>query len=260
MMKHFLHNILLFAGSLLTVVLAGCGEDENTYEYRLVNQTAKEVCIRYVLFDSPKIEYDTLMPGEDVLIYVRENVTGDGIWDIESGSMMFVVDSLKASVNDSVFTENLCARKYWQGPQEEEGIGLYCMTVDDSLFVLCNQKYHYELNNKTSKNLSFILYCKNGAKSDTLSVLAGESLLLGCQSVEARYLVDLHGNKDKNGNIGFVSISELKMMADTGMVIVNNYNANAIDNWTFSRDLLENDSIGRYVLNMEECVFDNMQE
>mgnify|MGYP003311294797 CR=1 FL=1 len=105
MKKNFLRNILLLAGSLLTVALAGCDEGENTYEYWVQNQTQKVICIEYELHDSPKIEYDTLQPGGNALIYTREEVSGDDIWDIESGSMMFAIRRLDVSINDSIYTE-----------------------------------------------------------------------------------------------------------------------------------------------------------
>jgi hypothetical protein len=56
-----------------------------------------------------------------------------------------------------------------------------------------------------------------------------------------------------------VGISDFRVQTDTGLALVNNYNANDIANWTFLRELVENDTIGRYVLNLEESVFDNMQ-
>jgi len=256
MKKNFLRNILLLAGSLLTVALAGCGEGENTYEYRVQNQTQKVICIDYELHDSPKIEYDTLQPGENALIYTREEVSGDGIWDIESGSVLFAIRKLKVSINDSIYTENLCTRKIWQGPQEEDGVGIYCMPVVDSLFVLYKKWYRYELNNNTSKDVFFVLHKEEENETDSVSVQAGESLLLDTKSNVARYLADLYAEGHKIGNVG---ISDFRVQTDTGLALVNNYNANDIANWTFLRELVENDTIGRYVLNLEESVFDNMQ-
>lgn len=256
MKKNFLRNILLLAGSLLTVALAGCDEGENTYEYWVQNQTQKVICIEYELHDSPKIEYDTLQPGGNALIYTREEVSGDDIWDIESGSMMFAIRRLDVSINDSIYTESLCVRKVWQGPQEEDGVGRYCMPVSDSLFVMSNKGYRYELNNNTSKDVFFVLLKQEENESDSVSVPAGESLLLDTQSKKARFVADLYAESYKIGN---VVISDFHVQTDTGRALVNNYDANDIANWTFLKEQVENDSIGRYVLNLEESVFDNMQ-
>ena len=130
------------------------------------------------------------------------------------------------------------------------------MPVVDSLFVLYKKWYRYELNNNTSKDVFFVLHKEEENETDSVSVLAGESLLLDTKSNVARYLADLYAEGPKIGNVG---ISDFRVQTDTGLALVNNYNANDIANWTFLRELVENDTIGRYVLNLEESVFDNMQ-
>ena len=124
-----------------------CKEDSYDYEYRIVNDQSCDVMLKFTL-DINNVSYeDTIAPATDTLIYLREDVTGEGIWDVETSLQVYPFKSIEAyrlrPVGDSVeidTSKNLKLRKLWEGVDEVtkygEDRGVYTLHLVDSVF--CN--------------------------------------------------------------------------------------------------------------------------
>jgi len=133
---------------LLTGLLAStsCKEKSYDYEYRIVNDQSCDVLLKFTLNLNNVSYEDTLKPATDTLIYLREDVTGEDIWDVESALQIYPFKSIAAyrmnQIDDSVAidtSKNLKLRKMWEGVNEitkyGEERGVYTLHLVDSVFV-----------------------------------------------------------------------------------------------------------------------------
>lgn len=143
------NNVWKILVLMLTGILAStsCKENSYDYEYRIVNDQSCDVMLKFTL-DINNVSYeDTIAPATDTLIYLREDVTGEGVWDVETSLQVYPFKSIEAyrlrHVGDSVeidTSKNLKLRKLWEGVDEitkyGEDRGVYTLHLVDSVF--CN--------------------------------------------------------------------------------------------------------------------------
>ncbi len=142
-MRNNVWKIILLTGLLAST---SCKEKSYDYEYRIVNDQSCDVLLKFTLNLNNVSYEDTLKPATDTLIYLREDVTGEDIWDVESALQIYPFKSIAAyrmnQIDDSVAidtSKNLKLRKMWEGVNEitkyGEERGVYTLHLVDSVFV-----------------------------------------------------------------------------------------------------------------------------
>lgn len=127
---------------MLTGILAStsCKEKSFDYEYRIVNDQPCDVILKFTL-DKNNVSYeDTIAPSTDTLIYLREDVTGNEVWDVETSAQVYPFKEITAyRMTDPIDTsKNLKLRRMWEGVTETskygEERGVYSLHLVDSVF------------------------------------------------------------------------------------------------------------------------------
>jgi hypothetical protein len=127
---------------MLTGILAStsCKEKSFDYEYRIVNDQPCDVILKFTL-DKNNVSYeDTIAPSTDTLIYLREDVTGNEVWDVETSAQVYPFKEITAyRMTEPVDTsKNLKLRRMWEGVLETtkygEERGVYSLHLVDSVF------------------------------------------------------------------------------------------------------------------------------
>ncbi|MCR5247423.1 MAG: hypothetical protein K6E14_06525 [Paludibacteraceae bacterium] len=127
---------------MLTGILAStsCKEKSFDYEYRIVNDQPCDVILKFTL-DKNNVSYeDTIAPSTDTLVYLREDVTGNDIWDVEASAQIYPFKEITAyRMTDPIDTsKNLKLRRMWEGVMETtkygEERGVYSLHLVDSVF------------------------------------------------------------------------------------------------------------------------------
>ena len=127
---------------MLTGILAStsCKEKSFDYEYRIVNDQPCDVILKFTL-DKNNVSYeDTIAPSTDTLVYLREDVTGNDIWDVEASAQIYPFKEITAyRMTEPVDTsKNLKLRRMWEGVMETtkygEERGVYSLHLVDSVF------------------------------------------------------------------------------------------------------------------------------
>lgn len=127
---------------MLTGILAStsCKEKSFDYEYRIVNDQPCDVILKFTL-DKNNVSYeDTIAPSTDTLVYLREDVTGNDIWDVEASAQIYPFKEITAyRMTDPIDTsKNLKLRRMWEGVTETskygEERGVYSLHLVDSVF------------------------------------------------------------------------------------------------------------------------------
>ena len=127
---------------MLTGILAStsCKEKSFDYEYRIVNDQPCDVILKFTL-DKNNVSYeDTIAPSTDTLIYLRENVTGNEVWDVETAAQVYPFKEIAAyRMTEPIDTsKNLKLRRMWEGVIETskygEDRGVYTLHLVDSVF------------------------------------------------------------------------------------------------------------------------------
>lgn len=127
---------------MLTGILAStsCKEKSFDYEYRIVNDQPCDVIMKFTL-DKNNVSYeDTIAPSTDTLIYLREDVTGNEVWDVETSAQVYPFKEITAyRMTEPVDTsKNLKLRRMWEGVMETtkygEERGVYSLHLVDSVF------------------------------------------------------------------------------------------------------------------------------
>ncbi len=104
---------LLLSVSLFIFLFSACDEDSHDYVYCVTNGTANTVCLSYQIYNQTKMMYDTLAPGATDTLCLRSDVSGNDVWNVETGSEIFMLTSLEASINDSIYTSDARLRSSW---------------------------------------------------------------------------------------------------------------------------------------------------
>ena len=127
---------------MLTGILASasCKEKSFDYEYRIVNDQPCDVILKFTL-DKNNVSYeDTIAPSTDTLIYLREDVTGNEVWDVETAAQVYPFKEIAAyRMTEPIDTsKNLKLRRMWEGVMETtkygEERGVYSLHLVDSVF------------------------------------------------------------------------------------------------------------------------------
>lgn len=127
---------------MLTGILAStsCKEKSFDYEYRIINDQPCDVILKFTL-DKNNVSYeDTIAPSTDTLIYLREDVTGNEVWDVETSAQVYPFKEITAyRMTEPVDTsKNLKLRRMWEGVMETtkygEERGVYSLHLVDSVF------------------------------------------------------------------------------------------------------------------------------
>lgn len=136
-MRNNVLNIIMLTGILAST---SCKEKSFDYEYRIVNDQTCDVILKFTL-DKNNVSYeDTLAPATDTLIFLREDVTGNEIWDVEAAAQVYPFKNIIAyRMTESIDTsKNLKLRRMWEGVKETskygEERGVYTLHLVDSVF------------------------------------------------------------------------------------------------------------------------------
>ncbi len=136
-MRNNVWKIIMLTGILAS---ASCKEKSFDYEYRIVNDQPCDVILKFTL-DKNNVSYeDTIAPSTDTLIYLRENVTGNEVWDVETAAQVYPFKEIAAyRMTEPIDTsKNLKLRRMWEGVIETskygEDRGVYTLHLVDSVF------------------------------------------------------------------------------------------------------------------------------
>ena len=143
--------------------------------------TTGAVLLTYTLKAGNETKSLKLEPNKTVeILYVRRDVAGNGVWNIETSSSLYVISSMTAS-NESTsrLTEDLSIRSFWPpAPESNDGKGIYTLLITDDLFVLEKQEnYQYHIRNMTDDTLFVASSFENIRKRDT--ILYDQTLNIG---------------------------------------------------------------------------------
>ncbi len=128
---------------MLTGLLAStsCKEKSYNYEYHVVNDQPYDVVLKYTL-EKNNVSYEEVVaPSTDTIIFLREEVTGNDIWDVEAAAQVYpfksiVAYKMKTPIDTS---KNLKLRKFWEGVSSVtkygEEVGVYTLHLVDSVFI-----------------------------------------------------------------------------------------------------------------------------
>lgn len=145
-MRNNVWKILMLTGILAST---SCKEKSYDYEYHIVNDQPCNVILKFTL-DINNVSYeDTLAPSLDTLIYLRKEVTGNEIWDVESSLQVYPFKTIAAyrmnQLEDTMLldtSKNLKLRRMWEGVEEitkyGEERGVYTLHLVDSVFAINN--------------------------------------------------------------------------------------------------------------------------
>lgn len=136
-MRNNVWKIIMLTGILAS---ASCKEKSFDYEYRIVNDQPYDVILKFTL-DKNNVSYeDTIAPSTDTLIYLREDVTGNEVWDVETAAQVYPFKEIAAyRMTEPIDTsKNLKLRRMWEGVIETskygEDRGVYTLHLVDSVF------------------------------------------------------------------------------------------------------------------------------
>ena len=136
-MRNNVWKIIMLTGILAS---ASCKEKSFDYEYRIVNDQPCDVILKFTL-DKNNVSYeDTIAPSTDTLIYLREDVTGNEVWDVETAAQVYPFKEIAAyRMTEPIDTsKNLKLRRMWEGVMETtkygEERGVYSLHLVDSVF------------------------------------------------------------------------------------------------------------------------------
>lgn len=140
MMNTSRNRCSVWFASLLSVasILAGCETEHHDYIYNLKVSTTDSVLVSYQIIGEDDSHQMVLKNGDLVRLCKRAGVEGDDIWNIETSSTIYKIESLTAYAPDlSSKTENMNRRKYWPGmPQCVGDSAFYTVELTDDCFIL----------------------------------------------------------------------------------------------------------------------------
>jgi len=172
----------ILIGLISILFFAGCRTDYNDYYYVVENlaYTTDSVLLTYSQNGRTEILQKWLKPNESFEIYARKDVSGDGVWNIETSALIYVVSALSATNQDSTqMTEELAQRSFWSAhPEKHDGNGIYRLKITDDLFVLTKQEYHYYIQNSTNDTL-FVTKMLLGDVRKRDTIISGQTADLG---------------------------------------------------------------------------------
>lgn len=178
-------KICIFAW--IAILLSGCKDGEQSYQYVITNKTSLEdslTVVYHIEGINDNIE-KRLGKGDSVVIAQRDEVPGKGVWDIETSVNLYKVSTLSASNTDrTILSEELSFRKFWKGPTDINGIGIYQLDIMDELLLLSLQSnYTYAIRNELQDTIFSTSHLKlTSGENMTRSadtILSGEQKSIG---------------------------------------------------------------------------------
>lgn len=228
---------------LAAFLLVSCDEGEHDYVYCVTNHTDHNVNLSYKIFDDSRSFSKSILPGQTDTLCWRRDVSGNDVWDVESGSEIFMISSLQADINSSSFSDNLRLRNLWSGVSERDGNGCYVLDITDDMFVYKSYKYYYGVTNNSSYYLSYMLTVPTGKSLVGQGV--GEFYLFGPYSCKLKQIEDIDKDKDKLSQIT-MSVIEAIDLRDTLYSCVN---PNKRDAWAFKTVLFQDQTLSAFDIN-----------
>ncbi len=184
-------NRLLLVLASLSLLLAGCDPDEQDYKYIITNKTTIEepILVSYNIEGSTRTDSIELSIGDSVVIAERRDIEGKDVWNIETSVSLFKIPHMLATnTSGSKVSEELAFRKYWEGPLDIDGEGIYLLNIEDKHFQLSLQdNYTYCVKNVlddtifATSHLKLISGANATRSADT--ILRGETKSIGAVSI-----------------------------------------------------------------------------
>jgi|GEM_PF-1850516 hypothetical protein len=173
--------------ALLATLFVGCKDDEQNYRYIVTNKTTIEdsLTVTYRIEGETTTREKKLVQGDSIVIARRSEVSGKGVWDIETSVVLYKIPELKVNNQDlSRISEDLAFRKLWKGPTEVDGIGIYQLDITDERLALTLQKdYIYMIKNELEDTIFSTSHLKLVSGENTTrsadTILAGERKSIG---------------------------------------------------------------------------------
>ena len=144
--------------------------------------------VAYSLNGVPEVRQKWLEPGQSFEIFDRKKVAGNGIWNIETSSVMYALPKITATNHDaSRITEELSQRKYWSPqPENRDGKGVYTLKITDDLFVLERQElYGYYIHNAMDDSLFVTCSILGDPARRRDTIIAGQTANIGEATIYA---------------------------------------------------------------------------
>lgn len=153
-------------------ILIGCETEHHDYIYKVKSTASTPIQLTYKITGEDSLRHARLENGETLRICRRNGVSGDDVWNIETSSTIYTIESMIAANPDSsLLSENLSIRSYWpSSPIEEGDSGIYILEITDQSFILSKQTgFRYEINSEIQDSI-IISSQTNGARlrKDTL--------------------------------------------------------------------------------------------
>lgn len=175
----------------LLLLLSGCDPNEQDYKYVITNKTTMEepILVTYNIEGKTNAQSDTLSVGDSIVIAQRKDIEGKSVWNIESSVSLYKVPHLRATnADESKVSEELAYRKFWDGPSDINGDGIYQLNIEDKHFQLSLQnEYTYCIKNQLDDTIFTTSYLKlTSGENMTRSadtILAGESQSIGSVNI-----------------------------------------------------------------------------
>jgi hypothetical protein len=234
---------LLLSVSLFTFLFSACDEDSHDYVYCVTNGTANTVYLSYQIYNQTKMMYDTLAPGATDTLCLRSDVSGNDVWNVETGSEIFMLTSLEASINDSIYTSDARLRSSWGAVSDKNGVGVYNLTLESGMFGIAKRSYFYDVVNNSGYPISFNLTA-SGVKQ-LVNMDNSKTLRFGPYTAKQAHMTDLYATGAK---LSQISLSVLEQFAGTDTLYSNNLNPNKASSWSFTPTVVGKDSVGIYKL------------
>lgn len=154
-----------------TLFLMGCETDHHDYIYNLKVSTSQPVNVSYQILDEDSAHTATLENGDLIRLCKRNSVAGDDIWDIETSSTIYKIESLVAYTTDSSSkTENMNRRTYWSAsPMSVGDSAFYTAELTDQCFILDKQsEYGYNIASFAEDSIVVTCIINGTVVKDTL--------------------------------------------------------------------------------------------
>ncbi|MDR1730424.1 MAG: hypothetical protein LBR52_07165 [Prevotellaceae bacterium] len=186
-MNYKLPEISAITVLLLSILLLnGCEVGHRNYRYIVSNEISDSLLLTCLLNGETETQQIWMKPGSDTLIYERNGVAGDDIWNIETSPTMFAIHTLTATAkngNTTRMTDELSQRIFWSPqPEDRNGTGVYTLQIRDSLFKLEKQPNFYLVHNAMDTTIFVISEWHEKDRSrDTIA--CGETAEIGCAEV-----------------------------------------------------------------------------
>lgn len=193
----------------LTLLFAACDPGELDYKYVITNKTTlnDSILISYNIEGKNNEQEIKLALGDSVVIAQRKDIEGKGVWNIETSVSLYKVPHLRASDSSGAkVSEELAYRKYWRGPLDINGDGVYQLDIEDKHFQLTMQTgYAYCIKNDLDDTIFSTSHLKLLSGENTTrsadTILTGETKSIGS--------VDIYTYNDSIQNEGKYKVQKL---------------------------------------------------